>query len=69
MGRRTDHVVTQVWLDLEEAPAQAIDIRYEFRPALVELGILPAVMTATPLDRRERSRGFDTGFAPELPSR
>ena len=41
MGRRTDHAVTQVWLDLEDAPAQTVNIRYEFRPQLVRLGILP----------------------------
>jgi hypothetical protein len=69
MGRRTDHVVTQVWLDLEEAPAQTVNIRYEFRPQLVRLGILPPVSeTRDPLDRRERARGFEPGFAPVPPS-
>src|SRR5687768_16466852 len=41
MGRRTDHAVTEVWLDLEATPAQAVNIRYEFRPQLVRLGIVP----------------------------
>ena len=63
MGRRTDHAVHQVWLDLEPAPAQTVDIRYEFRPQLVRLGILPTPSTH-PLDRRERARGFETEFAP-----
>jgi hypothetical protein len=65
MGRQTDHHVTQVWLDLEDSPAQSVDIRYEFRPQLVSLGILPPARTADPLDRRERARGFEPGFSPD----
>jgi hypothetical protein len=69
MGRRTNHAVTQVYLDLEDAPAQAVNIRYEFRAQLVKLGILPAApATPDPLDRRERARGFEPGFAPVPPS-
>jgi hypothetical protein len=66
MGRRTGHEVTQVWLDLETTPAQRIDIRYEFRPQLVRLGILSAP-TVDPLQRRERARGFEPGFSPVVP--
>ena len=66
MGRRTDHAVAQVWLDLEATPAQTVDIRYEFRQQLVRLGILP-VTTSDPLERRERARGFEPGFSPEPP--
>ena len=43
MGRPTGHAVTQVWLDLEDAPVQTVHIRYEFHPQLVRLGILPPV--------------------------
>jgi hypothetical protein len=68
MGRRTDHVVTQVRLNLEDAPAQTVNIRYEFRPQLVQLGILPAAPVHDPLQRRERARGFEPGFAPVPPS-
>ena len=67
MGRRTDHVVTRVWLDLEDRPAQSVDIRYEFRPQLVRLGILPRTYANDPLDRREGARGFDDTFAPVPP--
>jgi hypothetical protein len=63
MGRRTGHVVQQVWLDLEPTPAQTVNIRYEFRSQLVRLGILPTPSTH-PLDRRERARGFEAEFAP-----
>ena len=69
MGRRTDHAVTQVWLDLEDSPAQSIDIRYEFRPQLVRLGILPKTPVVDPLQRREGARGFEPGFSPEPPRR
>ncbi len=65
MGRRTDHAVTQVWLDLEDTPSQTFNIRYEFRPQLVRLGILSP--TPDPLDRRERARGFDDSFSPVPP--
>ncbi len=67
MGRRTGHAVTQVWLDLEDAPVQTVNIRYEFHPQLVRLGILPPAPTADPLQRRERARGFEPGFSPEPP--
>ena len=65
MGRRTDHAVTQVWLDLEDTPSQTLNIRYEFRPQLVRLGILAPI--PDPLDRRERARGFDDSFSPVPP--
>lgn len=62
IGRRTDHAVRQVRLDLEPTPAASISLRYEFREQLVRLGVLPD--TSDPLDRRERARGFDT-FCPD----
>jgi hypothetical protein len=65
MGRRTDHAVEQVWLDLEDAPAHAVNIRYEFRPQLVKLGIMSPAPVADPLLRREGARGFEPGFSPE----
>jgi hypothetical protein len=67
MGRSTGHAVEQVWLDLEDAPVQSVDIRYEFHPQLVRLGILPQPRVADPLQRRERARGFEPGFCPEPP--
>ena len=67
MGRSVDHTVTQVWLDLEETPARTIDIRYEFRPQLVRLGILRPESADDPLGRRERARGFEPAFAPVPP--
>jgi len=66
IGRRVDHGVRQVRLDLEASPAASISIRYEFRAQLVRLGVLPDTPARLdPLDRRERARGFDDGFCPE----
>ena len=67
MGRATDHAVEQVWLNLEDSPSITVNMRYEFRPQLVKLGILPSAPTADPLSRRERARGFEPGFAPVVP--
>jgi hypothetical protein len=66
MGGRTGHAVEQVWLNLEDAPVQTVNIRYEFHPQLVRLGVLPPARSADPLQRRERARGFNE-FCPELP--
>jgi hypothetical protein len=67
MGRQTGHAVEQVWLNLEDAPAQVVNIRYEFHPQLVRLGILPPDRTSGPLQRRERAHGFEPGFCPQPP--
>lgn len=62
MGGRTRHDVEAVSIDLEPQPVAKLRIRYEFRPQLVRLGVLPRF--ETPLERRERASGFD-GFCPE----
>jgi hypothetical protein len=63
IGRRTDFAVEQVQLELEARPAATARLRYEFRPQLERLGLLPR--SVDPLQRRERSRGFDRPFCPE----
>ena len=68
MGRSTDHAVTSVRLDLEAKPAHTVNIRYEYRAQLVRLGILPRVVAADPLQRRERAEGFESEFCP-VPAR
>ncbi|HLL76784.1 MAG TPA: hypothetical protein VK421_16135 [Pyrinomonadaceae bacterium] len=67
MGRSVGHDVRFVNLDLERSPSAEVVIRYEYRPALVRLGILPRPHTARDaLRRRERARGFEDGrFSPE----
>ena len=68
MGRQTDHAITQIWLDLEDTPVQQVNIRYEFRPQLVRLGILPPAPGTDPLRRRESASGFEPGFSPAPPA-
>jgi hypothetical protein len=63
MGRRTRFDVTRVTLELEETPAASVRLRYEFRPQLVALGVLPREIR-DPIARREAARGFDD-FCPE----
>ena len=63
-GRRTGHAITQVAMELEETPAQMVNIRSEFLPQLVKLGILPTPRVDT-LQRREGARGFEPGFSPD----
>lgn len=63
IGRRTRFDVTRVNLDLEESPAASVRLRYEFRPQLVALGVLPRP-SRDPIARREAGHGFDD-FCPE----
>ena len=65
-GRETSHPVRQVVFDAEDAPAAFLEIRYEYRDALVRLGVLlPDYPRRDPLARREAARGFDeSGFCP-----
>ena len=42
IGRRVDHRVQRVHLDLEDRPASELRLRYEYRQQLVHLGILPS---------------------------
>jgi len=65
IGREVDHQVERVRFHAERAAAACLEIRYEYRPALVRLGLLPPARPSDPLERRERSRGFEPGFAPD----
>lgn len=66
IGRRVDHRVQRVHLDLEDAPAAQLRLRYEYRQQLVHLGVLPSPEDETALARRERASGFsDFSFAPD----
>jgi hypothetical protein len=62
IGRRTRFDVTRVDVDLEDAPAMSVRLRYEFRPQLVALGVLRE--SPDPVARRESGRGF-SDFCPE----
>jgi hypothetical protein len=65
IGREVDHQVERVRFEAERSAAACLEIRYEYRPALVKLGLLPRVRPSDPLERRERARGFEPGFAPD----
>jgi len=66
IGREVDHRVVRVRFDAEDAPAAVCEVRYEYRDALVRLGVLPGPRWDDPLVRRERARGFEEGeFAPD----
>ncbi|HEX6851656.1 MAG TPA: hypothetical protein VF139_09640 [Candidatus Polarisedimenticolaceae bacterium] len=65
IGRETEHRVRRVDFDHDPTPAAVVSIRYEYRDALVKLGVLPAEPDDA-IARRERARGFeDDGWAPD----
>ena len=62
-GDRAHDPVVLVSFDPESEPSERVTLRYEYRPALVTLGVLPR-RVPPPLDRlRERDRA-EPGFAP-----
>jgi hypothetical protein len=68
IGRSVSNDVWRVEMELESQPAANVTLRYEFRDALVRLGVLPRTFPPhpDPLRRRERARGFEDGsFSPE----
>jgi hypothetical protein len=67
IGSSVSNDVWRVQMDLESQPAAEVTIRYEFREALVRLGVLPrSYPQHDALRRRERARGFaDGSFSPE----
>ncbi len=68
IGREVDHRVRRVAFDTEANPSAVLELRYEYRDALVRLGVLERTWARAedPLWRRERARGFeDCGFAPD----
>jgi hypothetical protein len=69
IGHRDEHQVRMVQLELESTPAAVLQLRYEYRPALVRLGLLPPRASSTALDRREHASGFARSFCPDPPSR
>jgi hypothetical protein len=68
IGREVEHPVQRVRFDAEPAAAALLEMRYEYRDALVRLGVLPTPCdpASDRLARREQSRGFrEPGFAPD----
>ena len=68
IGRNVQHDVSWINMDLVPRAAGEVTIRYEYRDALVRLGIFPRrYPREEALRRRERSTGFEDrgGFSPE----
>ncbi|MBC7932176.1 MAG: hypothetical protein H7Z38_16585 [Rubrivivax sp.] len=67
IGRSVDHDVTWIQMRLDSTPAAQVTTRYEYRDALVKLGVLPRpTRDDNALRRRERARGFeDPRYSPE----
>ncbi|NWF99936.1 MAG: hypothetical protein HXY19_03210 [Thermoanaerobaculaceae bacterium] len=65
VGERLEHRVERVWLDLEQEPVAVVRIRYEFRPQLEALGVVPSADSQGALGRRERARGFEGWYCPD----
>ena len=69
IGRSVNHDVEWIQMRLERSPASELTVRYEYRDALVRLGLLPRPWRDDgSLRRRERSRGFEEPrYSPEPP--
>jgi hypothetical protein len=68
IGREIDHRVQRVRFESERSPAAVLNLRYEYRDALVKLGVLPPAYAyrEDPLYRRELAHGFEgMDFAPD----
>ena len=69
IGRSVGHDVTWIQMQLQRTPAAEVTVRYEYRDALVKLGLLPRPWRDEDgLRRRERARGFEEPrYSPEPP--
>jgi hypothetical protein len=67
IGRPVENDVEWIHMSLERGPAAEFTVRYEYRDALIRLGVLPRPWRDDgALQRRERARGFETpGYCPE----
>lgn len=66
IGRSVANGVRWIKMDLEPTPAGEVTIRYEYRAALVRLGIIPRPYPRPDvLDRRERAQGFEPKYCPQ----
>ena len=66
IGRTVPNGVTWIKMDLDPRPVAEVTIRYEYREALVRLGILPrGYPRQDVLNRRERAEGFEPKYCPQ----
>src|SRR5256886_5867011 len=65
IGRSVRNDVQWIKMDLDPRPLGEVTIRYEYRAALVRLGIIPRdYPRPNVLDRRERAQGFEPKYCP-----
>lgn len=64
IGDKVRHEVTQIAMELERDPCAVVSIRYEFRPQLISLGVLPPPRP-TPMERRRHATGFEQAYCPD----
>jgi len=65
IGRSVRNDVRWIKMDLDPKPVAEVTMRYEYRPALVRLGIIPRDYPRPDvLDRRERAQGFEPRYCP-----
>jgi len=65
IGRSVRNDVQWIKMDLDPRPAGEVMVRYEYRAALVRLGIIPRdYPRPNTLDRRERAQGFEPKYCP-----
>lgn len=66
IGDRVRHDVQWIQMEVEDRPFTTVNLRYEFRPVLVRLGVLGPPVSVDPLARREKARGFrEDTYCPE----
>lgn len=67
IGRTVNNGVTWIKMDLDSRPAGEVTIRYEYRAALVRLGIIPRDYPPRRdvLTRREKAEGFEPKYCPQ----
>jgi hypothetical protein len=66
IGRTINNGVSWIKMDLDPRPTGEITIRYEYRAALVRLGIIPRDYARPDvLNRRERAEGFEPKYCPQ----
>jgi hypothetical protein len=68
IGQEVGHSVRRVHFDAEPSPAAVLQVRYEYRDALVRLGVMPSYRPPCDdvLKRREAAGGFEgLEFAPD----
>lgn len=65
IGERVDHRVERIHMELENRPFTVVTLRYEYRPQLVKLGILPAPDPYYTPRERKAPVAEANGFCPQ----